>query len=393
MRTTGFFCVVQYLLLSSKPPKSLPSTLQRLFLSNNKILLAPQGPLPSLLAAALSHPDSNLEFLSLISNENISLDFLRSCTPTSLRALQIDTCHLRDYRPLADFLSHKEGGGRLEQLRANGNYLGTKGVRRLARLVAEGRNTSLTRFELSANSVTNSRVPSDDEGDGDRGRREHRLGLSAASESSSSSSSEGEDPLELDDGVDASSVFMIPGLTKALSRNSVLKEMTQRSCLGFIPYVRVLMLASPKSGPAATEQEFMRSIGDSTASSTRHSGALTMSTEALQRDHEQHSYKPLPGGSHRRHPTTPFPWLQLPMEVRLVVLRHLGQLIEARQVIGLAAIIETRLPKKYKSDRILTQEQFVKLVDFAADRSTLLWNLDRIHTLRAATCERWDAST
>lgn len=363
---SGLLYIVQYLLLSSGPPKSLPSTLKRLFLSNNNISLSPEGPLPSLLAAALSHPDSQLTFLSLISNEGIHLGFLKSCEPTSLRTLQIDTCALDDYRPLAAFIRQRNGGGRLEQLRANGNYFGTKGVRRLARLVAEGQNTSLTRFELAANSVANSRVQSDNEGGPGVNSARTREDSSGSSEGEG-----GENPLELDDGVDASSVFMIPGLTKALGRNAVLKEMTQRSGLSLLPYVRILMLA--QQPPEQTEAQIMDAIavssrGDETARST------------------QDWQKPWTTSK----PPDAFPWAKLPSEIRVVILRHLGQLIEEQHIVGMATIIQTRLPPKYKKNRVLTTKQFVKLLDFGADRRTLLLHFDELHTLRAVGCERWE---
>lgn len=374
----GFYYVVQYLLLSSAPPKSLSPTLTKLYLSNNNITLSPSSPLPSLLSAALSHPNSQLYFLSLISNEGLHLDFLRLCTPATLRVLQIDTCALSDYRSLLGFLSRKDGGGRLEQLRANGNYFGTRGVRRLAKLVADGRNTSLLRFELSANSVANSRVASQDNLQGmtslDNSNNNNRQ------QDDSSSEDDGENPLELDNGVDVSSVFMIPGLAKALGRNAVLREMTQLSALKMLPYARLLLNAQPPPEPSSPQ--LMDSIyktnssGGSSACDT-----VTMSTEQLK---DMAITSPSNSGES-------FPWLKLPMEIRLAVLSQLGQLLDADRASKMVDVIQTRLPAQYRTRRILSAGQWQHLLAFAGDKATLRKHLEQQQTLRAVQCEQWEA--
>lgn len=276
------------------------------------------------------------------------------------------------------FLKRPDGGGRLEHLRANGNFLGAKGVRRLARLVADGHNTSLVRFEMSANSAptseANSRSVSDDEGDAARQRRTQTTRASATEDvllNSSDDDEGGENPLELDNGVDVASVFMIPGLVKALNRNSVLRDITQTSALRLLPYARILMIAKPAIG--ANEKEVMDMLVDATGI-----GHLTMSTEALQLDSTMDAPIPV------------FPWLSLPSEIRRLVLRHLGSVIEQSRAQSMIDVIQTRLPPKYRQDLVLSRRQFGKLLEFASDRSTLGQKLDMRYTLRAVGCERWE---
>jgi hypothetical protein len=222
------YWLIKHLLLPTEPPHQLPPTLTKLFLHANEIKLSDSSPVPSLLSAALSHPASRLQVLSLTGNAGLHLSkFLAHCSPTALRELHLNTCGIWEAAALTRWLCDVHGGGRIENLMLNGNYLGPRGLNRLLDMVMKGENLRILRLELAANarpSEFNQTLP------------------------------ESEQEPEEDELMADTLTPRLEFLALHLERNAALKRRLHRSTLSLVSKSRMLLLAQPTEEDQTTSK-------------------------------------------------------------------------------------------------------------------------------------------
>ena len=174
------------------------------------------------LATAFAHAlnSSRLETLSLTTNSSLADEFIAAFMPVLntpyLQELQISVLGLTQASTthLVDYLSSSRC--RLRALRANGNRLGPRGARAIVRAIHR-HNFTLGKLELYANGLFD---PNADE-----------------SGETSASDDEGSRPLWQDSERE---------LARALQRNRLLREDTEREALNLLRYARAVLL-KPRS--------------------------------------------------------------------------------------------------------------------------------------------------
>lgn len=347
----GLSAIIQYLLLPSAPPQRLQPVLVQLYLSANRILLSSITSTSSLLAAALSHPAASLLDLSLTNNPGLSTSWLDLCSPCSLRHLHLNACELEDAGPLASFVVDPARSERLHFLELNGNYLNDFDTKRLARIVIDGRNTSLQILELSANAgerpLNTAAYSESDEDEGDS--RPDRLSWSKA-------------------------------LNEALQDNKQLQRAVQRTALQLLPIARILVHAKEPVLSARVIRDQVEAISDSSS--------LAAPVRCL-----SISQSPTPQ-------ITPFPFLRLPSELQTQIMRSLTRLM--------AISFRSRIPQSLSSSGRnhafvypLTETQFLNVIAYASrrpfaphsliDRSEAGQVAMRTEVLEEMSCNRWSA--
>lgn len=150
-----------YSLLSPSPH---PPSLRALSLNNNQISLGANSTLSSLpefLAATLSAPESSLRSLTISNNPHIDsnafLELLSrldlSTGPSQLAELRMSVTRLSPevVEPLVKWLESPTGGSRLQVLALNSCGLGRVGVQHIQHAVVSGRVRNLLHLELMAN--------------------------------------------------------------------------------------------------------------------------------------------------------------------------------------------------------------------------------------------------
>ncbi|KLO09841.1 RNI-like protein [Schizopora paradoxa] len=167
---------------------------------------------------------SHLEVLSVVNNQQLSdaflAQFLSILDSPYLRELQISALGLTSAsrKPIVEFLSSPRSRA-LETLRCNGNTLKLRDVSSIVHAI-EKRNTSLTKLEVYANSLT--KPPSEEE-DQD--------------EEDSDASCDSCDFTEIQKNWETR-------LKQALVVNEILKKRTQDEALALLCYSRILLLNS-----------------------------------------------------------------------------------------------------------------------------------------------------
>jgi phosphoglycolate phosphatase-like HAD superfamily hydrolase len=380
----GLCEIIAKLLLPSA--EGVPPVLETLYLQANACVLTmhfffnplmpflsriqlSEGPTPSLLSAALSHPSCSLIFLSLTENQRISRHprglakfFSSDLSLTSLRHLCLNVCRL-DYRSavrIARFLEDPRRSGKLLVLELNGNVMGKRGVARLVKAVTSGRNTSLCELQVAANE--------EDEG------AVQEVAQLLANESTDEDQEEEE---EEDVEPDKSGSEYTAELVAALERNQRLRLAVRKAALSLLPVARVLVNARP-----APEPEQSLPLPPAAASST---STMTMDDVFEQVDGRPpwDAAKAKTQAQTQSQAPKPFPYNRLPPELKIHVLRAVGML----NPVPLPPTPPPRQPRSHPHhphDRSqhphdhhqqlaspLTETQFLRILKHAADRSTL----------------------
>lgn len=248
------------------------------------------------LATAFAHAlnCSHLETLSLTTNANLADEFISKFIPIlntpHLQELQISVLGLTHASAphLVEYLSSPRC--RLRALRANGNRLGLRGARTIVRAIHRN-NFTLAKLELYANGLMDAEP--DDSGEtsasDDEGTRSGRI-LWQDSESE---------------------------LARALQRNRLLREATEREALNLLRYARAVLLKP------------------------RNPAALSASRALV----------PLASTSVDYPPTLPFQITNLPTELQLHILSFLAPTLSSAQRIRIytyassAATLPPLLPR------------------------------------------------
>ncbi|GAA6059286.1 hypothetical protein JCM10212_006679 [Sporobolomyces blumeae] len=323
----GFYLIALHLLQSSPHPPSIT----HLYLTANNLSFRLSG-LAEFLGKSLSSSTSSVRCLSLTNNPSIGtagvvalLPHLRLGTgPSQLSQLHLSVCGLTPdcAEPLARWLEDPEGGSRLQVLAVNGCNLGEAGLRRIARAVTSGKASSLIHLEFLANE------------DAEPDRWVDVVGALEAQESD-----EDKDRWKLK-------------LEAAKERNKQVYKETRLAALSLVAPARVLF------GGGAREPTF--------------DAADVMDTVENMRDPDNISHE-TPGA-----PTSSFPFLRLPIEIRVHVLRCLLFLRPSR--------LAAQYPPADSSERQpgsvdatsrdtlsspLTESQFLRVLAHCADRRTL----------------------
>lgn len=309
-------------------PSPHPTSLTHLYLTNNDISLSSDS-LGPFLALALSSPASSLGCLSLTNNPSIGTTGLASLLSslalvphTALTQLHFSLCGLTpDAAPLiARWLSDPAGGGsRLQAFCANGNFLSSAGLRAIARPVIDGRCSGLMLLELLAN----------EDGDEDEWR-------DALKEMQAGEVAEQVETWRAD-------------LVKATERNKRVLQQTRAAALSLLAIARVLFAGNPHE------------LDDDV-------------------DHLGEGVEALATISPGRPPPPPrdtFPFKRLPIEIQVHVLRALQP--PSHDAAFYPPLSGAATHPAGTSLSPLTEQQFLRLLAYAADRHTLATEIQIVH--------------
>lgn len=316
-----------YSLLQSSPH---PPTLTHLYLTANSFSLS-SPELSEFLGAVLSSPSSALRCLSLTNNAAINssgllalLKHLNLGPSTQLAQLHFSLCDLTPdcAEPLARWLENPEGGARLQVLCINGNSIGSAGLRRIARSVTSGKASSLLHLEAHANESTEE-------------QKEWKEVTDALEAAETEEDLEGwKERLEL-----------------AKERNKTVLKETRLAALGLLAKGRILFGGNPRE-PEVDAGAIRRGVEDL---DTREDPYSTKSPSSL--------------------PNSAFPFLRLPIELQVHVLRcclylrpsHAAHLYHPLSSNSASPL----LPSPETLSSPLTEHQFLNLLAYCASSSTL----------------------
>lgn len=324
-------------------PSPHPTTITHLYLAGNDISLS-SAELATFLGTTLSSRQCKLECLNVTSNPFASddaaqhfptlLSNLRLGDHSSLSQLHFSLCQLTPdlVEPLTKWLEDPEGGGRrMQVLGMNGNHLSEVGVRRIRKTVIEGKCSGMLQIETLANSAVAS---------------EFDPLLSTWKEQEEEGG-----PIDLNKEKE---VF-----EEAKRRNKVVLQDTRDAALSLLGPARILFCANPRT--PKTDVELVRR----TVENLKVGGLIS--------------------------PTTPpnppsFPFLRLPVEIRVNILRcylllessslaHLYPTITSSSSpssspppSSASASASTPPPPVLSSP--LTEAQFLSVLFYASDRTT-----------------------
>lgn len=146
-------------LLQSSPH---PPSITHLYMTGNNLSLSLSS-LPEFVGKTLSSPSSSVRCFSLTNNPSIGTAGITSLLkhlrlgegPSQLSQLHLSVCGLTpdSAEPIAKWLEDANGGGRLQVLAVNGCSISQAGVRRIARAVTSGKASSLIHLECLANDI------------------------------------------------------------------------------------------------------------------------------------------------------------------------------------------------------------------------------------------------
>ncbi|KAK4703330.1 hypothetical protein P7C70_g2882, partial [Phenoliferia sp. Uapishka_3] len=312
-------------LLTSSPH---PPTLTHLYLTANNLTLSP--PLPSYLSTSLASPLSQLTCLSLTNNPNLGpslstfLPLLTLSPNSNLSQLHFSLCGLtpKEAPVIAHWLKDPEGGGtRLQAFCANGNWLDERGLRLIAKSVVDGYCTGVILLEFLA-----CEDPPEDLEEGEFEEVFERI----------------EKELEGDE-----QEGWRERLKEALKRNEKVLRETREAALGLLSPARVLFGGNPreKEVDVGELRRVIEGMGNTDSSSFEST--------------------PL-------EPT--FPFLRLPIELQIHVLRHLlPSSLSASSYPPRSSSSSTPFqPPQHPIPRSpLTESQFLSLLSHAASQQTL----------------------
>ncbi|KAM0750492.1 hypothetical protein T439DRAFT_326456 [Meredithblackwellia eburnea MCA 4105] len=333
LSTNGLTDVSLHLLaLHLLTPSPHPPSITHLFLSNNRFTLADED-LARFLAIALSSPDSSLQCLTLTNNPLIGtlgvkrlLESLKLGPKTSLSQLHLSLCGLTPDAAgvIAEWLADPDmGGARLQAFCANGNFLSSPGMRRIARPIISGHCSGLLLLEIMANESGDDKLWSEE---------------LAKLESS-----------ELTEDLEGWEMR----LERATERNKRVYKATRDAALRLLPQARVLFGgdAREREVDVASIREGVENMLSSTSSTNSH-----WATTAQQ---------PI------------FPFLRLPIELRVHVLRC-SLLLHPSKDAHLYPPVSHKLssppipiPDASTISSPLTESQFLHVLAFASSPETL----------------------
>ncbi|PCH35007.1 RNI-like protein [Wolfiporia cocos MD-104 SS10] len=260
------------------------STLKELFLQNNAFSGAPE--VVADFTEALN--SSQLEVLSLTTNPRLSDAFIERFLPALdapfLRDLQLSVLGMtsRSAAHIIEYISSHRC--RLRNLSANGNRLGTRGVRFITRALKR-HNFSLTTVEMFSNGLFEADASEETSGSEDA---DTRAGAQIWQES-------------------------VNELRRILVRNAQLKHATEREALGLLRYARALLFR-----PRGSSAESFTPTVESRALVPRRSenllAVIGTPVELLA----------------TLHPPS-FPFTKLPMELQLYILSFLAPTLSSAQ--------------------------------------------------------------
>lgn len=297
-------------------PSPHPPSLRALSLNNNQISLAANSTLSSLpefLAATLSAPESSLRSLTVSNNPHIDsnafvellsrLDL--STGPSQLAELRMSVTRLSPevVEPLVNWLESPTGGSRLQVLALNSCGLGRVGVQHIQHAVVSGRIGNLLHLELMANEEITD------------GEHTDTIWSHVVDPLRSLAQASGEDFHDWD-----------ARLKAALDRNRLAWLATRRAALALLGPARICFGGNAQEAIAVE-------AGEATA---------------------------WPAAA-------PFPFLRLPVEVQVHVLRCLLFLLSSLPTIDAAA----SSPASHAGDAALTESQFLRILGHSSSRRTL----------------------
>lgn len=339
-------------------PSPHPPSITHLYLTGNRLSLA-LASLPEFLGKTLSSPASSVRCLSLTNNPSIGtkgvvalLPHLRLAQgPSHLSQLHLSVCKLTPdaAEPLARWLEDPNGGARLQVLAVNGCNLGQAGVRRIARAVTSGKASSLIHFECLANDDIQN---DDDDDDPERWTSVVRELESTESERDRNRRGGWKERLGA-----------------ATERNKAVHAETRLAALALVSTARILFGGNAREA-AIDVSEIVRDV-DATRPGARPSCADLLAPSDTRI---------------RRQP--PFPFLRLPIELQMHVLRcHL--LVKPSRLAHLYPPLDDSPGEAPSSSRAvlddddddaslraigsspLTESQFLRILSHCANRSTL----------------------
>ncbi|GAA5915647.1 uncharacterized protein JCM6883_000704 [Sporobolomyces salmoneus] len=307
-------------------PSPHPPSITHLYLTGNNLSLSLSS-LPEFLGKTLSSPSSSVQCFSLTNNPSIGTAGLTALLPhlklaegpSQLSQLHLSVCGLTPdaAEPLARWLEDPNGGGRLQVLAVNGCTLSQAGVRRIARAVTSGKASSLIHFEYHAN----------DEGESEEWR-------------------EVIDALEAEETEEDRTGWK-EKLEAAKERNKQVYKETRLTALSLVSAARVLF-----GGNACEAQIDVSEILEEVDSS-RPGSTVT--------------------GSRSFSSPQPFPFLRLPIELQVHVLRCLP-LLRPSRLAHLYPSLDSACPIEVDPSTLsspLTEAQFLRILSHCANRSTL----------------------
>ncbi|GAA5959856.1 hypothetical protein JCM3765_000621 [Sporobolomyces pararoseus] len=307
-------------------PSPHPPSITHLYLTGNNLSLSLSS-LPEFLGKTLSSPSSSVRCFSLTNNPSIGTAGIKELLshlklaegPSQLSQLHLSVCGLTPdaAEPIARWLEDPNGGGRLQVLAVNGCSLSQAGIRRIARAVTSGKASSLIHFECLAN----------DEPEPEQWKEiTEALGMEETEEDRSKWKER---------------------LEAAKERNKQVYKETRLSALSLVSTARVLF-----GGNAREAQVDVSEI-----------------LEGVE------SRRPGDQNSMQLFPPQPFPFLRLPIELQVHVLRCLPLLRPSRSA-HLYPSLDSNTPSPALLDPAtlsspLTESQFLRILSHCANRSTL----------------------
>ncbi|KAL8292576.1 hypothetical protein RQP46_001188 [Phenoliferia psychrophenolica] len=307
-------------------PSPHPTSLTHLYLNANAFSLTDPS-LGAYLALSLSSTLSSLACLSFtncpaIGTAGLStlLTSLSLGPQTSLTQLHFSLCNLTpDAAPLiAAFLSDPSRSRGLQAFCANGNFLSKAGTRLIARSIVEGYCSGVMLLELLAN----------EDGDFEKWKDEIR-------------------EMESEVGT-TQDVGWAAALAVATQRNQRMLKETRLAALGLLAKARVLFAANPHE-PELDVAELRRGIEALSSSSS-------------------HSPRSSP-------PSQTFPFLRLPIELQVHVLRR-TLFLRPSPTAHLYPPLTSKSPRPFpppdsQHSSVLTEQQFLQILSHAASTATL----------------------
>ncbi|GAA5928342.1 uncharacterized protein JCM15063_003855 [Sporobolomyces koalae] len=306
-------------------PAPHPPTITHLYLTGNNISLALSS-LPEFLGKTISSAGSALTCLSFTNNPAIGTQGLIALLPhlnlgeaqSRLSQIHLSVCGLNPdaAEPLARWLEDPNGGGRLQVLAVNGCNLSNAGVRRIARAVISGKASSLIHLECLANTEDEPMLWQEvtsalEAGEGEEDRIGWKERLEAAKE-----------------------------------RNKQVYKETRLAALSLVSAARILFGGNAREA-GVDVSEIVKGVDS-------------------RRPQEQDVSQPFP--------PTPFPFLRLPIELQVHVLRCLA-LLRPSRVAHLYPPLDPTLPHRLVEPGTLssplTESQFLRILSHCAQRSTM----------------------
>lgn len=321
---------------------NLPPTLKRLTLSCNKVRLS-QPKLVESIGKILSSSISSITLLGLTNNPITSDALIQwikfmNLSQSNLESIHLSSCQLGPdcVLPLREWLTNYKGGARLSKLALNGNNLSTLGCKKIASVIISGQS-NLIEFDYMSNVV----------GPISSIRPEWREAMARMNSEKPAAAAEVNDDWEEE-------------LASALSRNKKVGIETRRIACNLLPIARILFGGNVRERTSDVAGEIIDSVGQ------LHLGSTTgSSTTPIINPPSQPSSLTPPSTIQ-----TPFPFLRLPVELQINILRSIPLLTPSHYAHHYPPYhSSTPPPTKILDDgtlsSILTEQQFLAILAYA----------------------------